>query len=365
MKQPVPCRPLADSHLPETAQCDCPKDCTGYGSRKRKSAEPPSCRMNNNGPRNYCHKRAQHGTIRQTRFKLSAAHKVTRQANYNHRRVGSEQGDYRRDRKEITSCTLRVGSNQSDYNCCGCWRDAQCKRNPPQGWISPGDVVDGHTLTIAKERPISTSSPRSGPSEPTKLPDSCTPGRGRGSRRAAAAHLRPLQPTKRLPDSGHCIGRAKKHLMLYVVGGCSRSGKSILAERICARHGVPWFSLDALKLSEFLIADTLTARQDSGMDMPFQPGDVLTVSWDNRPIRVLQTDAIETLYDAEMEELGWIIAKARTATYYRTSTRPINKTASIASLRPFSEKEDKRFRPDFRCACLGIMKPIGRMNCKP
>jgi hypothetical protein len=36
--------------------------------------------------------------------------------------------------------------------------------------------------------------------------------------------------------------------MLYLVGGCSRSGKSTIAERMRARHGVPWFPLDALKM---------------------------------------------------------------------------------------------------------------------
>ncbi len=36
--------------------------------------------------------------------------------------------------------------------------------------------------------------------------------------------------------------------MLYLVGGCSRSGKSSLAERMRLRHGVPWFPLDALKM---------------------------------------------------------------------------------------------------------------------
>lgn len=40
--------------------------------------------------------------------------------------------------------------------------------------------------------------------------------------------------------------------MLYIVGGCSRSGKSILAGRMCSRHGIPWFSLDALKMGLYL-----------------------------------------------------------------------------------------------------------------
>jgi hypothetical protein len=40
--------------------------------------------------------------------------------------------------------------------------------------------------------------------------------------------------------------------MLYLVGGCGRSGKSSLAERMRARHGVPWFPLDALKMGLYL-----------------------------------------------------------------------------------------------------------------
>lgn len=82
------------------------------------------------------------------------------------------------------------------------------------------------------------------------------------------------------------------------------------------------------------------------MTMHFQTGDILTVSWDNRPIRVLQTDAIETFYDAEIEEVGWIIAKARTAIYYRTSTRFLEGSASVASSQPFSSTEEKKYRPD-------------------
>jgi hypothetical protein len=60
----------------------------------------------------------------------------------------------------------------------------------------------------------------------------------------------------------------------------------------------------------------------------------------------LQTDAIETFYDAEMDEVGWVMAKARTATYYRTSTQNLKETASIALPPPFSLKEEKKFRPD-------------------
>jgi hypothetical protein len=50
--------------------------------------------------------------------------------------------------------------------------------------------------------------------------------------------------------------------MLYVVGGCSRSGKSSLAERMRARHGVPWFTLDALKMGLYLGAPSLGVHPD-------------------------------------------------------------------------------------------------------
>jgi hypothetical protein len=82
------------------------------------------------------------------------------------------------------------------------------------------------------------------------------------------------------------------------------------------------------------------------MSRPFQTGDIVTVSWDDRPIRVLQTDAIETFYDAEMDEVGWVMARARTAVYYRTSTQNLKETALSAVSKPFSTKEDRKFRPD-------------------
>ena len=45
--------------------------------------------------------------------------------------------------------------------------------------------------------------------------------------------------------------------MLFIVGGCSRSGKSTLAERMRVRHGVPSFPLDALKMGLHLGAPSL------------------------------------------------------------------------------------------------------------
>lgn len=82
------------------------------------------------------------------------------------------------------------------------------------------------------------------------------------------------------------------------------------------------------------------------MHVPFKVGDILTVTWDHRPIRVLQSDAIETFYDAEMDEAGWVMAKARTAIYYRTSTRHLRENASDALPKPFTAQENRKFRPD-------------------
>jgi hypothetical protein len=50
--------------------------------------------------------------------------------------------------------------------------------------------------------------------------------------------------------------------MLYLVGGCGRSGKSSLAERMRVRHGVPWFPLDALKMGLHLGAASLGVCPD-------------------------------------------------------------------------------------------------------
>jgi hypothetical protein len=50
--------------------------------------------------------------------------------------------------------------------------------------------------------------------------------------------------------------------MLYIVGGCSRSGKSTLAERMRTRHGVPWFPLDALKMGLYLGAPSYGVNPD-------------------------------------------------------------------------------------------------------
>lgn len=82
------------------------------------------------------------------------------------------------------------------------------------------------------------------------------------------------------------------------------------------------------------------------MSAPFQTGDIVTVSWDHRRIRVLQTDAIETFYDAEMDEVGWVFARARTAIWYRISTQYLTETALSVVPTPFTAKDNRKFRPD-------------------
>ena len=48
--------------------------------------------------------------------------------------------------------------------------------------------------------------------------------------------------------------------MLYIVGGCSRGGKSLLAERMRVHHHIPWFPLDALKMGLHLGAPSVGVR---------------------------------------------------------------------------------------------------------
>ncbi|MFM8750727.1 hypothetical protein [Rhabdaerophilum sp.] len=51
--------------------------------------------------------------------------------------------------------------------------------------------------------------------------------------------------------------------MLYIVGGCSRSGKSTLAEHIRKERGIPWFSLDALRMGLVKGAPGLEIKDDT------------------------------------------------------------------------------------------------------
>ena len=76
--------------------------------------------------------------------------------------------------------------------------------------------------------------------------------------------------------------------MLYLVGGCSRSGKSLLAEQIRARRGVPWFPLDALKMGLYLGAPSLGVHpEDDDLETadrmwPIIKGMLEHLIWDGR-----------------------------------------------------------------------------------
>jgi hypothetical protein len=75
-------------------------------------------------------------------------------------------------------------------------------------------------------------------------------------------------------------------------------------------------------------------------------GDVLAVKWDTRAIRVIQADASETFYDVEWDQLGWGLARARTATFYRIRTDYLKETSWLVRSEPLSSKEFARLRPN-------------------
>lgn len=77
-----------------------------------------------------------------------------------------------------------------------------------------------------------------------------------------------------------------------------------------------------------------------------EPGDILSVKWDERPMRVIQSDPIETFYDCKFEHVGWNMARARTSIFYRIVTRLFTTGAELIERRPFSRKEWNKFRPD-------------------
>jgi hypothetical protein len=80
--------------------------------------------------------------------------------------------------------------------------------------------------------------------------------------------------------------------------------------------------------------------------MDFEIGDVLSVEWDEHPLRVLMADEIETFYDAQMPEVGWTMARARTVIYYRTTTSFLGSGAHLVRKLPFTPAEIARHRPD-------------------
>lgn len=82
------------------------------------------------------------------------------------------------------------------------------------------------------------------------------------------------------------------------------------------------------------------------MPLVYASGDVVSVEWDARPIRVIQADPIETFYDVEWEEIGWGLERARSAIFYRVATDYLARTAQLARSQPLSSKSFGRLRPD-------------------
>jgi hypothetical protein len=79
----------------------------------------------------------------------------------------------------------------------------------------------------------------------------------------------------------------------------------------------------------------------------FSLGLILSVNWDDRPIRVLMGDEIETFYDVYWpEDIGWGLKKARTASYYRIPTQHLEENSSVLRSEPLTDRETQRHRPD-------------------
>lgn len=78
----------------------------------------------------------------------------------------------------------------------------------------------------------------------------------------------------------------------------------------------------------------------------FQIGDVLQVGWDERSIRVMMADKIEVFYDALFPEVGWNLARARTAIYYRMPTSLLQSTGQRIRAEPLTDQELATHRPD-------------------
>lgn len=71
--------------------------------------------------------------------------------------------------------------------------------------------------------------------------------------------------------------------MLYMVGGAPRSGKTILAERLLAEHGLPYFSIDTL------IASLARAEPELGLRVSDPPMKRVEIIWPT--LRKLASDA--------------------------------------------------------------------------
>lgn len=83
-----------------------------------------------------------------------------------------------------------------------------------------------------------------------------------------------------------------------------------------------------------------------GDGVDFQRGDVLQVDWDERPIRVMMADSIEVFYDASLPDVGWNLARTRTAIYYRILTTLLHSKGQRIRTEPLTNRELATHRPD-------------------
>ncbi len=81
--------------------------------------------------------------------------------------------------------------------------------------------------------------------------------------------------------------------MLYMIGGAPRSGKTTLARRMLAEHGVPYFSIDTL------IASLASAEPELGMRVSDPALKRMEVVWPT--IRKIASDVLESGDDFLLE----------------------------------------------------------------
>ena len=81
--------------------------------------------------------------------------------------------------------------------------------------------------------------------------------------------------------------------MLYMIGGAPRSGKTTLARRMLAEHGVPYFSIDTL------IASLASAEPELGMRVSDPALKRMEVVWPT--IRKVASDVLQSGDDLLLE----------------------------------------------------------------
>jgi adenylate kinase family enzyme len=81
--------------------------------------------------------------------------------------------------------------------------------------------------------------------------------------------------------------------MLYMIGGAPRSGKTMLARRMFAEHGLPYFSIDTL------IASLASAQPELGMRVSDPALKRLEVVWPT--LRKIANDVLQSGEDLLLE----------------------------------------------------------------